>query len=460
MGLFDLFRKSEWRKLQSFPSGVQHDIAYLVALDSLVKAAVANAMQNLFVRQGESNHVSAVFERACREPLFAREVHLAVLSTGIGKEFSQIPWAFLPSFRAVGVLGIMAMCEFRNAEELTVQNDIKHSGYSADPDEARTQILVMQANEAGVDDFSEVRSFDQRVFRDFWVELRQVVFSDLQRNARSEPPGLSAVNKERFDKLSDTRKKFLLMLAESLANKKPQNTKAQDSPSVTPKPVPAPFNLEQNQREHPFKYVPYTKLIKVMDSLSAGIARFYRQMRIDEYELRRLIGAKKGLSEPLLADIIALDADTTAYCIVVVSVLQREPDFTGCGVWKKLTETLEKRNMMRVSLAVAAMTSGMVGSGASGGDSDVKNNASLALNLINKIRGAARKYISSGGDELSRVGVLLGGTVIFKHVINHPRYGSDLGTFVSDSFASLDPILDGIKGGELLTWKEQEQLKV
>ena len=67
-------------------------------------------------------------------------------------------------------------------------------------------------------------------------------------------------------------------------------------------------------------------------------------------------------------------------------------------------------------------------------------------------------YIKAGGDEQARVQVLLAGTMIFRHVLNHPRYGKSLLPYVIKSFAALAPILDEIKNGELLTWSEQEKL--
>ena len=48
MGLFDLFRKSEWRKLHAYPPGVQQDIAYLVSLDSFIETAIASAIRQTF----------------------------------------------------------------------------------------------------------------------------------------------------------------------------------------------------------------------------------------------------------------------------------------------------------------------------------------------------------------------------------------------------------------------------
>ena len=44
MSLFNLFKKSEWSKLKKFDRSVQQDIAFLIALDSLIKYGIRNAV--------------------------------------------------------------------------------------------------------------------------------------------------------------------------------------------------------------------------------------------------------------------------------------------------------------------------------------------------------------------------------------------------------------------------------
>ena len=449
MGLSDLFRKSEWKNLQKFPAGVQHDIASLISLDSLVKTAVANGIslgQEPFGRA--KTDLRARLCQRLGEPETAHEIQLAVLSTGVGKEFASIRWNFLPAFRGVSILGILAMCEYRNAEQLIVENDIKHSGYSADPDEARTQLLVLLARKERIEDLDQLRVFDHEVFRDFWLDLRKTIFVDLQLNVQSEPPGLSLTVKERFERLSSPRKQILLLLADSLFKK-------------VQKAEPAPFNLKQNQREHPFKYVPYTKLIYVMHGLAPRVEHFVSQLPIDDYELRRIVGASRDAPKLLLAELLTLDADTAAYCMVVASVMKDEPDFASCGVWKKLTEAFERKNMKLFGVAAQARVTGMIGDTLGDAEAvDFSKSASLALNMVQDIRHSARNYLKSTGDGNSRISVLLAGTMVLKHVLNHPRFGKTLAKFIIESFASLEPVLGEIKFGELITWAEQEKLTI
>jgi hypothetical protein len=452
MGLFDLFRNSKWEKLKAFPPGVQQDIACLVALDSLIKAAVADAIQRLQIEgKADTSSVASRLRKALTQQPIACELHLAILATGDGKEFPA-PMGYLPPYRAVSCLGIVAMCGFRNDEQLRAEDALKLSGYSADPDVARTQLLVLMANHIDVEELDQVRVFDSEVFRDFWVKLRKTIFADIQLNVVSEQPGLSLAIKERFEKLSDSRKEIFLLLAESLSKKKSN----EEAAKVTPKP----FNLAQSQKEHPFKYVPYPKLINVMRGVTPRVLNFFKQLSIDEYELRRIIGAESGVSEILLTELLGLDANTAAYCIVVAAVMRREPDFVGCGVWKKLTEAYQSKNMRQLALVSQAIASGKIGDARVKLESNDPRRASLLVNLITKIRGCPGEYIKGEGNALSRLKALLAGTTVLRHVLNHPRYGKSLGKFVIDTFISIDPLLDDIKGGELLTWDQQKNLSV
>lgn len=455
MDLFDLFQKSEWRKLQAYPRGVQQDIAYLVSLDSLIKTAVASAIsQTCTTEKAGLSSAAEAFCTALAGKSLASELHLGVLATGVGKEFAKLKWAYLPPARAVSVLGILAMCEFRNSEQLIVQNDLKYSGYSNDPDEARAQYLVLVAQTADVGDLDEVKTFEDMVFLDSWSNLRKTVFQDIQLNVNSESPGLSAAIKDRFERLSQPRQETLLLLADSLSKQKPNSETA---PSAPPKAA-APFNLEQSKKDHPFWYVPFPKLVTTMDKVSPHVLHFFKTLSIDDYELRRVAGAKDFVPSVVLHGLAVFDADILAYCIVVAAVMKAEPDFVRCGVWKKITQTFEKRNMAQFHLAAQAQVNGMLGDAKINLEIDDPKKSSLGLNLMQEIRKAPINYTKAPGDQQANLHLLLAGTLILRHVLNHPRYGSALSAFVIDRLASLEPVLEEFKNGELLAWDQQKEL--
>ena len=144
-----------------------------------------------------------------------------------------------------------------------------------------------------------------------------------------------------------------------------------------------PFDLAQKQKEQPFLFVPFPKLINVMRGvILPRVLNFLKQLPIDEYEFRRIIGAKSGVS---LSELFDLDAETAAYCIVVAAVARRETDFVGCGVWQKLIEVYQNKNRMKLAAVAQAMASGKIGHEQVTLESNDPKRASLLLNLIQKI---------------------------------------------------------------------------
>jgi hypothetical protein len=71
----------------------------------------------------------------------------------------------------------------------------------------------------------------------------------------------------------------------------------------------------------------------------------------------------------------------------------------------------------------------------------IREEASLLVNLVQKIRSCPFNYIEEGNDKLSRFKALLAGTT---------RYGKSLEKFVVDTFISIDPLLDEIRGESFL----------
>ncbi len=452
MSLFNLFRKSEWSKLKRFHPNALNDVSRLVAFDSLIKAAISSSIGREF---GNAEKWSCDSWKELSKALSANklfgELHLAILSTGNGKTFESINWSCVPSHRPISFLGALAMCEFRTDEHLNSMNDLKYSGYSVHPDEARSQFLVVLADHADVNDLDEVKDFDDEVFIDFWNKLRKTVFLDLQLNVNTETPGLSAITKERFDRLSKSRQEAVLIFADVLSKKS-----GSQEPPPEIKKEPPPFNPQQHKLEHPFLYVPYTKLVRLMDKLAPDIRHFFHKLSIDEYELRRIVEAKDFVSIDAILDLVVFDCEILAYSLVVAIVENHEPNFAGCGVWKKVTEIFENRNSKRRINAASMQANGMLGDATARDAVDVEKAVALSLDLLMEIRRASTEFNKSSGD----YGVLLKGTTVLKHVFNHPRYREPFSEYMIDVFSTIEPVLKDFTQGELLAWKEQENLKV
>ncbi len=84
--------------------------------------------------------------------------------------------------------------------------------------------------------------------------------------------------------------------------------------------------------------------------------------------------------------------------------------------------------------------------------------ATRAGNMLQKTRLAPDEYVQASDREKNRLGILLGSTMVLRHVLMHPRYGKALQGFLGDLIHSLAPRLEELKSGKLLTWEQQEEL--
>ena len=220
MNLLKLFKKSEWSKLKKHSKDIQQDIVYLIAFDSLIKSAVNNRSQRLVdkIMSGDNASFKKIIQNLNKKP-FVQELEIALLSTGVGRKFDEIRWGKVSQDTVVKIVGILVMCQFRNGEQITVENDISKSGYSFSSHEARSQFIIILAKHSNTQDLQIAKDFDDEYFADFWMDTRAFIFDQLQLNICAETKGMTQVAKERFDQLPENTKKTLLILANSLEKK-------------------------------------------------------------------------------------------------------------------------------------------------------------------------------------------------------------------------------------------------
>lgn len=456
MGIFDRFRKSDWRKIESFPEGVRRDIACLILMDQNIAATTFDEVRSIRMRGAASS--SPAYElliNALSEEALISEIQIAILSTGVGKELDAIQWGYLKPVRAVGILGVIAMTKYRGLGPGPGRANLEPSGYSAHPDEARTQLLVLLAQTAGIKDFEEVRDFDFEVFRPFWLSIRRAVFSSIPTATASGSLSLSRPIQQKFDQYQASVKDMFLQLASTLASGTPNVT----SDASVKKVAQSNFNLIEHQKLHPFRYVPYTAVLKTIDIVASNLARNFISLRINESEVRRISSARVDLSNSQLSKILQLDFNIAAYSITVAAVLKHDPDFSMSGVWKKITELFQNRNKATIYAAANIRLSGLLGSGSDVGEDKYKDIASMSLNFVQRIRSSPSNFRSATGSDAQRIAVLLAGTLVLRHVISHPAYGKDVTALVAQAFEDLGPLLDEMKRLDPLTWDQQLKLE-
>ncbi len=313
----------------------------------------------------------------------------------------------------------------------------------------------MIADALQIINLDEIKRFDNDYFFDFWLKLRRLVYIECQNAVATDLAAFSETLKPRFSALSNSRKETLVILADSLSQKQQKSLEKKSEPA---KPA-APFDPEVHKKEHPFLYIPYPKLVSLMDEVTTLLLTQFKNIPIDEYELRRLIGAKDSVPTTLLGSMAKFDSEVLAYAVVVASIVPNEEKFVGTGVWKRITEVLEQRNLAQFQRMAEAQCNGMLGDAKMDVENADPQSLSLGLNLLMVCRKAPSEYVKSSLARRSEnLPALFTGTVIFRHVLNHPKYGKLLASSVRAIFQSIARKLDEMTKGELLNAEQQKQL--
>ena len=461
MNLLNLFKKSEWSKLKEHRKDVQQDIAYLIAFDSLIKSAVNNRSQRLIdeIMSGNNAAFKKIIQNLNNKEVI-QELEIAFLSTGVGRKFDGIRGSKVPNHSVVKMVGILVMCQFRNKEQITVENDITKSGYSFASHEAKAQFIILLANLSSIQDLQVFKDFDNEYFSDFWMDTRAFIFDQLQLNICAEVTGMTQVVKERFDQLSENRKKTLLILANSL-----EKTKSNDEQNVNvSKSVieqgrsTVKFNTEQHKLDHPLLYIPYTKVNQlILDCFKLVIDQF-KSIGINAYDFRRLSGVKNDIPDLEINMILFFDANVLAYCIVVAVAQSKEDEFVRSGVWNKITKQFESDNILEFALMSGFKKNGMLNPAVIN-PSMPSDSSNSGLDLLSLIRKSPNEFLKSNETISKRVKILVQGTVVFGNILSHPVYSKPLSIIIDSLFEKVTNSLDEFSKGELLSWDQQKDLR-
>ena len=462
MNLLNLFKKSEWSKLSKFDSGVQQDIAYLIACDSLIAAAIRDSLHKFVDFVATSGNINFKnFANTLNQKECVQELEIALLSTGVGKRFDGIRWSKVSPETVVSLVGILVMGSFRNSDQLSTENDIQKSGYYYASNEARAQFLIFLANHSKIFDLNMIKRFDEDYFSKYWIETRVFLFEHLQLNISAEPTGLTAVVKDRFEKLSSNRKSDLLILAESLKNKRLDVDKKSNAASNNADAAPhsiAPIDPEQHKLDHPYCFIPHTKVSQLMFDCFKLVMDEFKGIGVSDYDFRRLSGIKDDVPDVMLNMVPLFDARVLAYCVLVAVAQNKESKFIGCGVWKQVTKTFEKDNMLLFGLMSGFKKNGSVNLAAINSAAP-RNSENTGLDLLSLIRKSPDEFLTSNEDVVIRIKLLLQGTVVFGSMLSHPIYSKPLSSIIDSVFKKVTKNLDELSKGELLSWDKQKDLQ-
>jgi hypothetical protein len=444
--MFGLFESPDWSSFQTFPQPVQHDIGSLLLLDSLAKSSIAKELEQL-IRVGPT---SALATRMRGDASLTGELQICLLSTAVGKALHQVSWSSLAAERTIDCLGMLALCEFRNGDTLEGDLDVRQSGYSPDPDEARTQFLVLSAKTMDVADIEGVSRLSDGPFLESWLQLRSALFERNPRHVGNSASTMSVKETKSFQSLSPARRQLLLGLADGLAKKESSRHTTGEAARDA-----APFDPERHKRDHPLLYVPVRSLIELMDQVASTIRSTVNKLPLDDYELRRLTRIKESLPSGVIVQLVEADVRALAYALVSAAAGEKEEKFIGCGVWTKITEVFQKRGIGDFQAMAEVQATGLPGEPGPGRD------FSLAVNQVQACRRAAGEFLRAASSERqARLHLLFTGTAILRHVLNHPKLGPLLASTALRLLQALDPSMTELTRGELLDWDQQKDLPV
>ena len=457
MSLFNLFKKSKWSKLKKSDPSMQQDIAYLIALDALIKYGIRNAVDKFtesFNTTSDETNKALCSQLAKQE--FVNELELALLSTGVGKVFPEISWNKVQPDTVIQRLGCLVMDEFRCGEGTVDDLDITKSGFSYSSNEARAQFLILLSNAAGVKDTGAIKLFDIEHFNEFWFELKNLVFVSLQKNVAAEGRGLTSVVRERFEMLSKSNQEGLVVISAALDSA--QDKKTNNSPTLRSE---APFDFEKYKQEHPYLFIPHTKISKLIEDMSDLAFKFlFIELEVDEYEIRRVAGLKNEVPSDWLATIIKFDFGVLFYCGTVAVIRSKESGFGGAAVvWKAITNKYQEENRALFQIMGGLKINGTIDQGFwKGGTRKEYSYPGADMDLLNSIRCTSAEFLKTPGDSLSRLKVLTRGTVALCGLLSHPKYSDSLLEFINLTLKKVDEETTQFAKGELISYEEQKEL--
>ena len=468
MNIFGLFQNSEspdWVRFKAFSPAVQQDVASLLTLHSLARYSIPKELQKadgdtqISHDSDSARHASRMFSESLKtHKELAGELQLCLLATCVGKVFGAIKWNLLPPERAIECLGLLAMCEYRNLDQLEGDVDLKQSGYSSDPDEARTQYIVLAANTAGVTTFSAINNYLDEVFLGRWNLLRNDLLVTNPSQIGINSSTLSEYTKGLLLGLSPARRDLLLGIGESLAKKEAAKTPAKPA-NIDPVKAAAPFDAAKYRSEHPLLFVPFPKLISIMEQAASDIRAAYIKLQIDEYELHRLVSAKERLPNAMIGRLLTADTRVLAYAILVAVAGDKDEKFIGCGVWKKVTESSENKGRGDFQLMAEMQANGILGGAKSSIEPTRERDFTLSVNHAQLCRRAPSNYLKIPlSHRHEHLNLLYAGTTILRHVLNHPEHGKALASMTIALYRGIDHLVVELTKGELLNWDQQKDL--
>jgi len=436
MALFDRWLNPDWHRIASFSLEIQHDVGVCVRVFDALAEVLRRDVVTCFASDIGSFGGPIAAQKAHTGVL--QVVGTAFLSSCQGRSVKSVELRRLAPGRLMDFIGFLWV----NPTDGAPLSTIAEAGYSNQPYEACTQMLVEIATLLRTGDFYFTRDFRRNVISS-WQKAARTIFS--MRIHREED---EATVKRSLQEMPPHRRRLFIMLAESLATK--TNPKTAPAPASTQKP----FDPVEYQKQHPLLFVPFPAIVALQRAVAADALASVSSLSISGYDLRRVSSAPADSDLAKLWKIVEVDASMYGYAAVAAAAARRESKFTGCGVWKKLTEIFERDALRGLALSAESLQDGTLGATDPNRQS-ARENPRMVVDLMSRVRRVPNAYLQEKPENPL---ALLGATAILKNIAHAPAWQPHVLAMVRRHLGFLDAEITKLSAGKLIVWEEQERL--
>ena len=455
MKLLNFFQNPDWTRFQRLPVAVQRDAFALSSLHLGIQTAISRHVGDALTesappRQKQSNAavVAARQLEILRESAVIRsELHLSLLSTLQGNAFSPIQWESFEPHRAAGMLGALAMRQFRSEVAATAGLGIEGAGYSSKAIDSEAQFMAVAASSAGLTKWRADGRVVARVYQSIYRGTRNSLLTELPKRSAELLPRDRGEWKAWLLELPTQWRAELLELGEALA-KQPAAAVRTKMPTASSAQNPE-VAIARLKREHPVAFIPLPEFVELQKRAEVACLEAIKLASLSEYEIQRLAG-KPAMAALFFNIALLADCQTLANSIVIAAASTVDPDFRTTGGVSKALFKLHDHN---VCLAQAL---------ASNHASAFRDGALVTADELSRLlelhRTSVRDYFrTSQTNRVDRLHALVQGTMLLRSIARSPKLEPVLLTCVEDQISSIARKVEELAVGDLWDWPRQSE---
>jgi hypothetical protein len=446
----------DWRKFKRFPVAVQIDVFALARLHAELQATVVSRVSRSLEERGTGGGSefgpAAV---AMRQLEFIRnsgairgELHLSVLSTIVGNEFTPIEWRSFHAHQSVGILGAIAIRQFRKQTAKLYGLEIQEVGYAAIAIEAEAQFLSVAASQGGFSDWRADGRLVACAVRSVWRDVRTALLEQSARQVACAMPASANELRAWLRSVPPELKGDLLDLAGELANHNPSlvlATPEAQKPALPPDPT---VRLAQLKRDHPVVFIPIPAFERLQLESERHCREAIASVPLSNYEVQRLTGIPSSAVSAVFDAALVYDSKCLANAMIIAAAKLVDPQFHMIGGTSRGLLKIHDHNSLPIGVQLVRISSEL-------GCTNVASQARL-MQLWERHWKSAQLYIDAPrSDRAARLQGLLHGSIMLGSLARFPRLEPVLVGAVEGKMGSLVAAIGELSKGELWDFDQQ-----